>query len=173
MNIHHLELFYYVAGHGGISEAVRKIPCGIQQPAVSGQIAQLEEFLGATHFHRRMHAEVLLELPLVLIVPAASPLRNAEKLWLRDKISEPWLCLPPTEAISRNFQQSLNRFKIDWFPSIETYVADGFGVGLSVSIPKTKMSLKILSFVLKGLAPVVLGALWRGKTLTAIADIAG
>src|SRR5580692_8649846 len=53
MNIHHLELFYYVARHGGISEAVRNIPYGIQQPAVSGQIAQLEEYLGATLFIRR------------------------------------------------------------------------------------------------------------------------
>src|ERR1700691_4307427 len=53
MNIHHLELFYYVARHGGISEAVRNIPYGIQQPAVSGQIAQLEEYLGATLYHRR------------------------------------------------------------------------------------------------------------------------
>ena len=56
MNIHHLELFYYVARHGGISEAVRNIPYGIQQPAVSGQIAQLEEFLGTTLFHRRPFA---------------------------------------------------------------------------------------------------------------------
>jgi hypothetical protein len=60
----------------------------------------------------------------------------------------------------------INRFpstKIDSLDTIETYVADGFGVGLGVSIPKTKMSLKILSFVLKGFAPVVPGALWRGK----------
>jgi DNA-binding transcriptional LysR family regulator len=53
MNIHHLELFYYVARHGGIMPAVRNIPYGIQQPAVSSQIAQLEEFLGVTLFHRR------------------------------------------------------------------------------------------------------------------------
>jgi DNA-binding transcriptional LysR family regulator len=53
MNIHHLELFYYVARHGGISEAVRHMPYGIQQPAVSGQIAQLEEHLGVTLFQRR------------------------------------------------------------------------------------------------------------------------
>ena len=33
MNIHHLELFYYVAKFGGISEAVRNMPYGIQQPA--------------------------------------------------------------------------------------------------------------------------------------------
>jgi DNA-binding transcriptional LysR family regulator len=53
MNIHHLELFYYVARHGGIMPAVRNIPYGIQQPAVSAQVAQLEEFLGVTLFQRR------------------------------------------------------------------------------------------------------------------------
>src|SRR5512138_2991837 len=53
MNIHHLELFYFVARHGGITEAVRNIPYGIQQPAVSGQVAQLEEYLGVTLFQRR------------------------------------------------------------------------------------------------------------------------
>ena len=53
MNIHHLELFYYVARHEGISNAVRKIPYGIQQPAVSAQIALLEERLDASLFHRR------------------------------------------------------------------------------------------------------------------------
>jgi len=56
MNIHHLELFYYVARHGGISEAVRNIPYGIQQPAVSGQVAQLEEYLGVVLFQRRPFA---------------------------------------------------------------------------------------------------------------------
>jgi DNA-binding transcriptional LysR family regulator len=53
MNVHHLELFYYVARHGGIMPAVRNIPYGIQQPAVSAQVAQLEEFLGVKLFHRR------------------------------------------------------------------------------------------------------------------------
>src|SRR5581483_10138596 len=51
--VHHLELFYYVAHHGGIMPAVRNIPYGIQQPAVSSQMAQLEEYLGVTLFHRR------------------------------------------------------------------------------------------------------------------------
>ena len=36
--------------------AVRNIPYGIQQPAVSSQIAQLEEFLGVKLFHRRPFA---------------------------------------------------------------------------------------------------------------------
>jgi DNA-binding transcriptional LysR family regulator len=53
VNIHHLELFYYVARHGGISEAVRKMPYGIQQPAVSAQLLQLEGSLGVSLFQRR------------------------------------------------------------------------------------------------------------------------
>src|SRR6185369_4741732 len=56
MNVHHLELFYYVTRHGGIMPAVRNIPYGIQQPAVSAQVAQLEEFLGVTLFQRRPFA---------------------------------------------------------------------------------------------------------------------
>ncbi|MEE2948169.1 MAG: LysR family transcriptional regulator [Verrucomicrobiota bacterium] len=53
MNVHHLELFYYVARYEGISNAVRSIPYGIQQPAVSAQISALEEDLDTILFHRR------------------------------------------------------------------------------------------------------------------------
>jgi len=53
MNIHHLELFYYVAKHGGVSAAARHIPYGIQQPAISSQIIQLEDSLGVALFQRR------------------------------------------------------------------------------------------------------------------------
>jgi DNA-binding transcriptional LysR family regulator len=56
MNIHYLELFYFVAKYGGIAAAVRNIPYGIQQPAVSGQIAKLEESLGTKLFRRRPFA---------------------------------------------------------------------------------------------------------------------
>lgn len=56
MNPHHLELFYFVAKFEGITEAVRKMPYGIQQPAVSGQILQLEDNLGVKLFRRRPFA---------------------------------------------------------------------------------------------------------------------
>ena len=52
LNPHHLELFYHVACHGGISRALRHIPYGIQQPAVSGQILLLEQDLGVKLFLR-------------------------------------------------------------------------------------------------------------------------
>ena len=53
MNIHHLELFYYVARYKGIAGAVRNMPYGIQQPAISAQVIQLENDLGMTLFQRR------------------------------------------------------------------------------------------------------------------------
>jgi len=56
MNIHHLELFYYVAKNQGITAASRNMPYGIQQAAISAQVAQLEESLGTTLFARRPFA---------------------------------------------------------------------------------------------------------------------
>jgi DNA-binding transcriptional LysR family regulator len=56
MNIHHLELFYHVARCRGVSAAAREMPYGIQQPAISAQILQLEDSLGKTLFHRRPFA---------------------------------------------------------------------------------------------------------------------
>ena len=53
MKTHYLELFYYVAKHGGISNAVQNMPYGIQQPAISAQIIQLEDDLGVQLFQRR------------------------------------------------------------------------------------------------------------------------
>jgi DNA-binding transcriptional LysR family regulator len=53
INIHHLELFYHVVKHRGISAASRRMPYGIQQPAISGQLSQLEKTLGVRLFERR------------------------------------------------------------------------------------------------------------------------
>ena len=271
MNIHHLELFYYVARHGGITEAVRNIPYGIQQPAVSGQVAQLEEYLGVTLFQRRpfeltapgeklyrfiqpffsnldslanelqggkvrqirigastivlrdhlpelfqsvrkkfpnlkitlregyqaelesllqkedldlavtliekksapgIHSVALLELPLVLLVEQNSKIISADQLWKRDKIEEPLICLPNAEAMCKSFQQGLARLEVDWFPSmevssvdlIETYVGSGFGIGLSVMVPKAKTYPNVRIVPLPDFAPVIMGALWRGKS---------
>jgi DNA-binding transcriptional LysR family regulator len=270
VNIHHLELFYYVAKYGGISDAVRNIPYGIQQPAVSGQIIRLEEFLGATLFTRRpfaltpvgeelydfikpffgdlgrvteklcggasqqlrigasetvLHdhlpailfnvrkqfpglklslrqgyqpqleswlqnqeidlavtlledktprgitAMTLLKLPLILLVEKKSRLTSAQELWKRDKIEETLISLPASEPISRYFQRELNGLGVDWFPSIEvssldlieTYVANGFGIGLSIAIPNARLLENVRAMPLDEFVPVILGVLWQGK----------
>lgn len=270
MNIHHLELFYYVAKHGGISEAVRNIPYGIQQPAMSGQIIQLEEFLGVPLFQRRPFAltpagrelydfikpffdnlqsvadklrggtsqhvrigasEVVLrdhlpdvlnalrkkfpsmklslregyqpeliswlekkeldlaitlldgkpgpgikslplfDMPLILLVQADSPIKSADQLWKQDRIGQPLISLPTNEPIYKNFQDGLARLKVDWFTSIEVstvqlvecYVSNGYGVGLSIAIPKAKPARNLRALPLEGFAPVPFGVLWTGK----------
>ncbi len=53
VNIHHLELFYYVTRFGGVSAAARQMPYGIQQSTISAQILQLEDTLGKPLFRRR------------------------------------------------------------------------------------------------------------------------
>jgi len=251
-------------------EAVRHIPYGIQQPAVSGQVGQLEEQLGVTLFRRRpfaltpqgeelfkyiqpffanldsltaelqggtsrqvrigastivlrdhlpqlflavrkrfpevkiflregyqveletmlqreeldlavtviekksapgIHTLSLIEVPIVLLVPSNSPLKSAEELWSRDRISDPLICLPEYETICKNFQQGLAKAGVDWFPSmevssidlVETYVANGFGIGLSVYVPQARKNPELRVLSLAGFAPVSVGALWRGK----------
>jgi DNA-binding transcriptional LysR family regulator len=271
MNIHHLELFYYVAKHGGISEAVRNMPYGIQQPAISGQVIQLEEFLGVTLFHRRpfsltppgkelfefikpffdnltpmadklrggveqhlriaaseimmrdhlpgilqelrkafpklkvtlregydpevtawlqqqeidvsicllgsmkpsagINAIPLFKLPLVLLVPKGSKLKSAEELWKRDRIEEPLITVPSNVPICRAFQEGLAKLKVDWFGSIEvstvelvqTYVANGYGFGVTVGVPKMKYHPHVRLLPLEGFEDVPFGILWQGR----------
>ena len=269
MNIHHLELFYYVAKHGGIMPAVHHIPYGIQQPAVSSQMAQLEEFLGAPLFHRRpfaltpagrelydfikpffddldsvaeklrggvsqhlriaasetvlreylpgmlqalrreypklkvtlregYHPEIvawlqqqdidvslgligpkppsgvqslsLFKLPLVLLVPKKSKLKSAQELWQRDPIGESLITVPSNEFISRAFQAGLARLEVEWFSRIEvssvelvqTYVANGYGIGVTVGAPKMKLHPQVRLLPLDGFDQVPFGALWQG-----------
>lgn len=270
MNIHHLELFYYVARHGGISEAVRNMPYGIQQPAISGQIIQLEEDLGATLFQRRpfsltpagaqlydfikpffdnltpmaeklrggvsqhlriaaseimvrdhlprllqelrkqfpklkvslregYHPEIItwlqqlevdlsigllcgkppaginalpmFQMPLVLLVPQHSKLKSAEELWQRDRIEETLITVPSNQPIRRAFEEGLARRRVDWFGGIEvstvevvqTYVASGYGIGVTVGVPKMKYHPQVRPLPLAGFDPVTFGVLWQGR----------
>jgi DNA-binding transcriptional LysR family regulator len=270
MNIHHLELFYYVARHGGIMQAVRNIPYGIQQPAVSGQVAQLEEDLGVTLFQRRpfsltpqgqelydfvrpffdnltpmaervrggiaqhlriaaseivlrnylptilqtlkkqfpklkvslregyypeviewlqkqevdasigllsgkppvgINAIPMFKMPLVLLVPRQSKLTSAEELWQRDRIDDTLITVPSNQPICRTFQEGLTRLKVDWFSGIEvstvemiqTYVANGYGIGVTVALPEKDYHPQVKLLPLDGFEPVVFGVLWQGR----------
>ena len=105
------------------------------------------------------------------MVAKSCKLTSPESLWKRDKIEETLISLPPYESIPKHFQQGLSRLGIDWFPRIEvsslalieTYVQSGYGIGLSVAIPRSKLSPKIREVPLDGFSPVTLAALWPGK----------
>jgi DNA-binding transcriptional LysR family regulator len=275
VNVHHLEIFYHVARHGGISEAVRNFPYGIQQPAVSTQILQLEQSLGTRLFQRRpfrltaageqlyafirpffsnvgrigveiqgtssqlirigasgpvlrqhlpqmlqdlrknipklrfnlleatsprlvealTHDEIdlavttlhgplpaalnsrpLIELPLSLLVPRNSRLRSAAELWKRDAIEEPLISLPAHEPIATIFQRGLAKRSVEWMPSlvvsslelIESYVAHGFGIGVSVSIPETKIPNAVRRLPLPGFDSLQVGIMWGGQEVALV-----
>ncbi len=123
------------------------------------------------------HSLVLMELPLVLLVEKNSRIKSAGELWRRDKIDESLICLPAGETLSKDFQAQLNKLGVEWFPTIEAsstdmieiYVESGLGVGLSVAVPKKTLSPKVRALPLPGFPPVLIGALWRGKTTPLLA----
>ena len=125
MNVHHLELFYYVAKHGGISEAVRNMPYGIQQPAISGQVIQLEEFLGVTLFQRRPFALTGPGQELYdFIKPFFSNLTPmAEKL--RGGVSQ-HLRIAASETVLRSFLPGMLQELRKSFPKLKVSLREGY-----------------------------------------------
>ncbi len=120
-----------------------------------------------------IHSTALIELPLALVVERDSKITAPEQLWQCDRIQEPLICMPAAEAICKHFQQGLGRLGVDWFPSIEvssldlvsTYVSNGFGMGISVLVPKPDLppNVRLLPLPKNDFEPVIMGALWRGK----------
>jgi DNA-binding transcriptional LysR family regulator len=272
MNVHHLELFYYVAKHGGISEAARQMPWGIQQPAISGQILQLEEFLGVTLFQRRpflltaagetlftfakpffenldkisdqlrggmnqhiriaagetvirdylpaalsalrrqfpslkvtlregyfpttlewlrardidasiglfggppptgISARPLFQVPLVLLVPKGSPIKNPSVLWKQGRIEETLITVPSNEPICRALAEGLRLRDVEWASGIEVstvelvqnYVAQGYGYGITVGGPHAKWHFDVRAILLKDFPMPTFGLLWQGPQI--------
>jgi DNA-binding transcriptional LysR family regulator len=266
VNVHHLELFFFVAKHGGISAAVRHIPYGIQQPAVSGQILQLEEYLGQKLFQRRpflltpagerlfrfiqpffenlelisdelrgqggkklrlaastallreygpallgrlrkrvpelklvlreadqslaetfllaqevdlaitelynkppsgIRTEILVELPLVLLVHAASPFKKLSEILGQNPM--PLISVPPNSALAKTFQDGLRKRGASWEIGIElstlemvqTYCAAGYGVGLSILAPGTQYGPDLRVIALKDFPLLKIAAFWQ------------
>ena len=123
MNSHHLELFYYVALHGGISAAVRKMPYGIQQPAVSGQILQLEKDLGLKLFERRPFALTAAGRELFAFVePFFGQLREIPRRLRADEDARLRLAAPAT--VLRDHLPALLRAHKQRYPSVSLQLHD-------------------------------------------------
>src|SRR5690242_10512778 len=154
------------------------------QAELEGLLQKEDLDLAVTLLEKKLAAGInsmpLLDLPLALLVESASPVTAAEQLWRRDRIEQPLICLPAVEAICKHFQQGLARLGVDWFPSIEvssidlveTYVANGLGIGLSVLVPKSSLppNIRAVPLLRSQFAPVQVGALWRGKTSALLQD---
>ncbi len=125
MNIHHLELFYYVARHGGISRAVRHMPYGIQQPAISSQMLLLEQDLGLKLFERspfRLTAEG--EILNAFVRPFFENIETvAAKL---RKGSAPLLRICAAEVVLRNHLPTVIARMRELHPGLQLAFRSGF-----------------------------------------------
>ncbi len=111
----------------------------------------------------------IVELPLVLLALKTGKVKSAEDLWAGKKPSEPLISLGPNELICQQFQGELARLGVSWLPRmemdsldlIEQYVAAGYGIGLSVRLPDSRLPAKIRALELPGFPAVRLGVLYR------------
>jgi DNA-binding transcriptional LysR family regulator len=119
----------------------------------------------------RLHCLRLLRLPLVLLVPKKSKIKSAAALLALGTVEEPLICLPQTEAMSRNFRKGLQLRQVDWPQTIEAssmdlvtrYVANGYGIGLSVNAAEVVRHPAVRVLPLEDFAPVEVAALWHGE----------
>lgn len=148
----------------------------------SGRGAEIKQSLRAGHIdlglatlddalETGIDCKVLLELPLVLLVPADSEITDAAEILGRDRIDLPLITLPGYEPACRIFQDELQRRGADWFPSLELasldliarYVTAGFGVGLGLQAPGWVMPGEVRVLKLDGFPVVRFGALTSGR----------
>ena len=125
--------------------------------------------------HRKPRTSIkhreFLKVPLMLVVREGSWIKNADQLWKLDRIEEPLLAVPPHEPVSSIFHEELRRRKIEWYPSLELasldlvcrYVAEGFGVGLTVGQKDVAPPKGTRHVPLPGFPVVPFVALWQGK----------
>jgi DNA-binding transcriptional LysR family regulator len=119
----------------------------------------------------RLRCLRLLRLPLVLLVHKKSKLKSAEALWTLGTIEEPLICLPATEVMTKHFRQGLKDREVDWPHSIEAssmglvtrYVANGYGIGVSLSATEVVKHPDVRVLPLDGFEPVEMAALWNGE----------
>ncbi|MEQ1852274.1 MAG: LysR substrate-binding domain-containing protein, partial [Chthoniobacteraceae bacterium] len=158
--------------------AVDVAAAGLVVPAVDARrhldVVEGEIDLAVTTLHEPLVAGLcsrpLLRLPPALLVPRASRIRNPAELWKRDTIDDPLISLPVGEPIAANFQRGLRKLGVDWAPAlvvssldlVESYVARGFGIGISVIVPGIKEPAGVRRIPLPGFEPLAVGAVWHG-----------
>lgn len=116
-----------------------------------------------------LNSAVLFKLPLVLIVPRRLKIKAASDLWRGTGKRETLISLPPEEVMVRQFHSRLKRLGFHWSTGVEIsamdlipiYVSLGFGVGLSIKIPRATIARELQILPLPNFPPLVVAALWQ------------
>lgn len=142
MNIHHLELFYYVAKFGGITRAARRMPYGIQPPAISGQLSELEENLGVSLFQRRPFClSAAGERLFRRIQPFFDSLDNLAQEIARP--DQPRIRLGSSEAIFRDHLPPVLSVVKERFPGLQLSLRSGYQTQLLTWLEERQIDLMI------------------------------
>jgi len=118
----------------------------------------------------RIRSLRLVRLPLVLLVPKNLKLKSVADLWAQSVVEHTLITLPATETVSRQFQKGLQRLKVEWPMQMEAssldlitrYVANGYGIGLSVNAGEVVRHPKVRVLELPGFEPIEIAAFWNG-----------
>lgn len=116
-------------------------------------------------------SRTIMRLPLALLVPASRKTRSIQELFRNGIAQENLISLPNDEVISKQFRAGLTKLKVGWTPTIqvaslelvELYASLGFGIGLSVALPRASRKNGVRSLPLKTLPSLNVAALWRGE----------
>ncbi len=156
MNIHHLELFYYVARHGGISRAVRHMPYGIQQPALSSQILRLEEDLGLKLFERQPFKLTVAGQELLAFVRPFFDNLDAMGVRLRSRLT-PQLRIGASETVLRDYLPVVIQRVRRGHPELRLGLRSGFQPELEAWLQAREIDLALIP--LRGRPPAGIRAL--------------
>ena len=143
MNIHHLELFYYVARHGGISRAVRHMPYGIQQPALSSQILRLEADLGVKLFDRQPFKLTAAGQELLAFVRPFFDNLDAMDVRLRSRVT-PQLRIGGSETVLRDYLPAVIQRVRQGHPELRLGLRSGFQPELEAWLQTREIDLALI-----------------------------
>ncbi len=129
----------------------------------------------------RIRCLQLVRLPLVLLRPKTLKLKAACELWAGGTVEHSLICLPPTETVSRLFQKGLRGLHVEWPMGIEAssldlitrYVANGYGIGLSVHAGDIVRHPDVRVLELPNFEPIMVTAFWKGQLSPMAREILG
>lgn len=126
-----------------------------------------------------VNSDALISLPLVLLLP---PGLAATKTGIRTLAGKHPLIRTATDStVARLFAKGLAKMNLGW-PSrmevsdielVNAYVAQGFGVGVSVRVPGMKFPKGVKVLDLPDFPQLVIAGLWRGKLHPLAAEVLG
>lgn len=117
----------------------------------------------------QFHSRLLVELSPVLLLPPGLKKPRDGVGELAGKV--PLVRVPEATVLARLFEKGLGKSGLNWAPDIEvssvdvvaSYVAKGFGCGLSVDTPEMSLPKRITKMKLTSFPKMRIYAMWCGK----------